>query len=189
LAALHHRDQTGQGQAIEVNLLSSLLSALTNQASGFVSGGHVPGIMGNAHPSITPYDVYQAADRPIVIAVGNDGQFAKLCEVLGIPDVPADTRFVDNTTRVAHRSELNDLLGPAIASRAADDLWQALTDAGVPSGPINTFDQAFALAESLDLKPIIEQEVDGQLRRQVANPISFSATPVEYRMPPPDLQD
>jgi crotonobetainyl-CoA:carnitine CoA-transferase CaiB-like acyl-CoA transferase len=188
LAALHHRDVTGQGQAIEVNLLSSLLSAMVNQASGFVSGGFVPGIMGNAHPSIAPYEVYQASDRPIVIAVGNDGQFSKLCEVLGIEDVASDARFTSNTSRVANRGALNELLTPAFASHEADFLWKSLTAAGVPSGPINTVDHAFALAESLQLNPVIEQEFNGEVRRQVANPITFGATPVTYRMPPPDLQ-
>lgn len=187
LAALRHREVTGQGQAIEVNLLSSLLSAMVNQASGYVSGGFVPSIMGNAHPSISPYEVYQASDRPIVIAVGNDGQFAKLCEVLDIAHLATDERFATNTSRVANRGALNELLTPAFAARQADDLWHALTQAGVPSGPINTVDQAFALADSLGLAPVIEMVTDGQVRRQVANPITFSATPVEYRSAPPDL--
>ena len=187
LAALHHRDRTGQGQAVEVNLLSSLLSAMVNQASGYVAGGFVPGIMGNAHPSISPYEVYQASDRPIVIAVGNDGQFAKLCQVLGLPDLPADQRFADNTQRVAHRGELNARLAPAFATATADHWWNALTQAGVPSGPINSLDQAFDLAESLGLHPVIEMGSADAPRHQVANPITLSQTPVAYRVAPPDL--
>ncbi len=187
LAALQHRTVTGEGQSIEVNLLSSLLSALVNQASSFVSGAVVPGILGNAHPSISPYEVYQASDRPIVIAVGNDGQFAKLCAVLGLDSVSGDDRFAENTSRVAHREELNALLLGAFAKNTADHWWKALTEAGVPSGPINSIDQAFAFAQSLDLHPIIEIENDGQVRRQVANPITFSKTPVEYRSAPPAI--
>jgi crotonobetainyl-CoA:carnitine CoA-transferase CaiB-like acyl-CoA transferase len=187
LAALNHRTATGRGQAVEVNLLSSLLSALVNQAASHVIGGVVPGILGNAHPSITPYEVYQAADRPIVIAVGNDGQFGKLCEVLGIEATASDMRFATNPQRVANRTVLNDILGGAFASASADHWWQALTQAGVPCGPINGIDQAFSLAQSLDLEPIVTIDHGGQARRQVANPITFSATPVEYRLAPPDL--
>ena len=187
LAALQHRTVTGEGQCIEVNLLSSLLSALVNQASSFVSGGAVPGILGNAHPSISPYEVYQASDRPIVIAVGNDGQFAKLCDVVGLVGVAADEKFATNTARVANRDELKGLLLEAFGKNTADFWWNALTEAGVPSGPINSIDQAFAFAESLDLKPIIEIEHNGELRRQVANPITFSKTPVEYKSAPPEI--
>lgn len=189
LAALNHRHETGEGQFIEVNLLSSLLSALVNQASSYVVGGKVPGILGNAHPSITPYEVYQTADRPLVIAVGNDGQFTKLCEVLGIPAVAEEERFASNTSRVAHRLEINALLNDALAKNGADFWWDALTKVGVPSGPINSIDQAFAFAESLALNPIITIEENGEQRRQIANPITFSKTPVEYRSAPPDLSN
>ena len=187
LAALHHRQVTGEGQHVEVNLLSSTLSALVNQASSFVSGGVVPEILGNAHPSITPYEVYQAADRPIVIAVGNDGQFAKLCEVLDCAELPGDARFATNSDRVANRVELNEQLDKAFATHTADHWWQALTESGVPSGPINSIDQAFELATELGLNPIIEMKSEGQARKQVANPITLSKTPVQYVSPPPDL--
>lgn len=187
LAALHHRAATGQGQSVEVNLLSSLLSALVNQASSYVAGSVVPGILGNAHPSITPYEVYQASDRPLVIAVGNDGQFAKLCEVLGEPALAAQEEFATNSARVTNRSALNARLAALLATESADYWWQQLTVAGVPCGPINTIDQAFALAESLGLDPVVDMDVAGQKRRQVANPITFSATPVEYRTAPEDL--
>ncbi|MFZ8979995.1 MAG: CaiB/BaiF CoA transferase family protein, partial [Candidatus Nanopelagicales bacterium] len=106
LAALHHRDATGQGQRIEVNLLSSLLSALVNQSSAYGAGGVVPGILGNAHPSIAPYEVYTTADRPLVIAVGNDAQFTALVGVLGAPHLAADQDYSTNPARVAHREEL-----------------------------------------------------------------------------------
>ena len=189
LAALNHRNVTGEGQQIEVNLLSSLLSAMVNQASSYVSGDVVPGILGNAHPSISPYEVYQTSDRPIVVAVGNDGQFAKLCQELGIPAIASDPKFATNPDRVANRVELNDLLVKQFAQHGADHWWKLLSDAGVPCGPINSISEAFALAESLELNPIITINQEGEERKQVANPITFSQTPVRYAVAPPSLDE
>lgn len=189
LAALNHRNSSGEGQEIEVNLLSSLLSAMVNQASSFVSGGVVPGILGNAHPSISPYEVYQTLDRSIVIAVGNDGQFVKLCDELGIPEIASDVRFATNPDRVANRDELNEILSAQFSKQGADHWWKALSSCGVPCGPINAIDDAFELATSLELNPIITIEQDGQLRRQIANPITFSKTPVRYDVAPPSLDE
>ncbi|NBO26381.1 MAG: CoA transferase [Actinobacteria bacterium] len=184
-----HRNTTGEGQQIEVNLLSSLLSAMVNQASSFVSGDVVPGILGNAHPSISPYEVYQTSDRPIVVAVGNDGQFAKLCHELGIPEVSTDAKFATNPDRVANRIELNELLVKQFLQYGADHWWKLLSAAGVPCGPINSLSEAFALAESLELNPIITINQEGEERKQVANPITFSATPVRYAVAPPSLDE
>ncbi len=189
LAALNHRNSTGEGQEIEVNLLSSLLSAMVNQASSFISGGVVPGILGNAHPSISPYEVYQTSDRPIVVAVGNDGQFVKLCDELGIPGLASDERFITNPDRVARRVELNEFLTAQFSKQGADHWWKVLSDGGVPCGPINSIDEAFELASSLELNPIITIEQDGELRRQIANPITFSKTPVRYDVAPPNLDE
>lgn len=183
LAALRHRDVSGEGQLVEVTLLGSLLSALVNQASAFVGAGVVPGIMGNAHPSIAPYEVYSAADRPIVIAVGNDGQFRALAAELGDPALADDPRFSTNPARVENRADLNAALVLLLAAATADE-WQArLTRAGVPCGPINNVGQAFTLAESLGLNPIAT--VDGT--PTVAHPIAFSRTPATYRMRPPEI--
>jgi crotonobetainyl-CoA:carnitine CoA-transferase CaiB-like acyl-CoA transferase len=121
LAALRHRDQTGEGQRVEVSLLSSLLSALVNQASGYVSAGVVPGRMGNRHPSIAPYEVFETRDRPIAVAVGNDRQFRSLCAALGRGDLAADPRFATNTSRVAARGALAASLSETLSSRTADD--------------------------------------------------------------------
>lgn len=183
LAALHHRDATGQGQRIEVNLLSSLLSALVNQSSAYVAGGVVPGILGNAHPSIAPYEVYTTADRPLVIAVGNDGQFTALVGVLGDPDLAADVDYATNPARVAHREELKVRLEALLAAAGADEWQRRLTQAGVPCGPINDVSQAVSLATSLGLDPVVK--VDGV--PTVANPITLSQTPATYRSGPPDL--
>lgn len=187
LAALNHRNQTGEGQAIEVNLLSSILSAMVNQASGFVSGDVVPVSMGNAHPSISPYEVYPTKDRPIVLAVGNEGQFAKLCEALGIAQLVEDDRFNSNSNRVANRKALNEILIKQLSENGADFWWQKLNAVGVPSGPINNLAEAFDLAKSMGLDPIVEINQNNEIRKQVANPISFSKTPVEYRSAPPAL--
>jgi crotonobetainyl-CoA:carnitine CoA-transferase CaiB-like acyl-CoA transferase len=189
LAALNHRNISGEGQEIEVNLLSSLLSAMVNQASSYISGDVVPGILGNAHPSITPYEVYQTADRPVVIAVGNDGQFAKLCDALGIAEVSSDPRFLTNPDRVEHRVALNELLNAEFSKLGADHWWQHLSEIGVPCGPINALDDAFKFAESLGLNPVITMNQDGEMRKQVANPITFSKTPVRYAVAPPSLDE
>ncbi len=183
LAALHHRDTTGEGQRVEVNLLSSLLSALVNQASGYVAAGVVPGILGNAHPSIAPYDVFSTADRPLVVAVGNDGQFAALVTELGAPELATHPDYATNPARVAHREELKARLEVLMAPSGADEWQRRITQAGVPCGPINDLAQAFALASSLGLQPIVE--VDGT--PTVAHPITLSQSPATYRSGPPDL--
>ena len=182
-AALRHREATGEGQRVEVNLLSSLLSALVNQASGYVAGGVVPQIMGNRHPSIAPYEVFHTADRPLVLAVGNDGQFAKLCGVLGRPEWAADERYAANPSRVAHRAELFADLDAVLRTRPADAWFAQLSAAGVPAGPINDVAGAVALAESLGLAPV----ADAGGVPTVAHPVAFSATPASYRLPPPGL--
>ena len=182
LAALHHRDATGEGQRLEVNLLSSLLSGLVNQSSAYAGAGVVPGILGNAHPSIAPYEVYDTGDRPLVIAVGNDRQFASLAQVLGAPGLADDTRFRTNADRVANRDALKDELLGLLAAAGADAWQERLTRAGVPCGPINDIAQAFDLAERLGLEPIVD--TDGT--PTVAHPIRFERTPATYRRPPPD---
>ncbi|WP_020672955.1 CaiB/BaiF CoA transferase family protein [Amycolatopsis nigrescens] len=180
LAALRHRDHTGEGQLVEVNLLSTLLSSMVNQSAGYTLAGAVPGIMGNRHPSIAPYAVFQAADRPIVLAVGNDRQFAALCEGIGLPE---DPRFGTNTERVARIDELTELITARLATRTAGDWFAVLGPLGVPCGPVNDLAAAFALAEELGLDPLVPSG-DGDL---VANPIGLSQTPPGYHRPPPRL--
>ena len=180
-AALRHRERTGEGQRVEVNLLSSLLSALVNQTSGYAVAGVVPQIMGNRHPSIAPYETLQAADKPLVLAVGNDRQFAALCVVLGRPELSEDQRFVTNPQRVAHRDALADELTAALSTRPADDWFGDLTAAGVPCGPINDIAAAVDLASSLGLAPV----VDAGGVPSVADPLTLSATPVRYDRRPP----
>lgn len=186
LAALHHRDRNGEGQRVDTNLLSSLLSSLVNQASGYLGAGSVPGIMGNRHPSITPYETFETADRPIALAVGNDKQFAALARELGIPEILSDNRFGSNPDRVANRDALCAILREALRTRGADHWHEALNRAGVPAGPINDLAEAFAYAEQLGLGPVVA--VPGTATPQVANPVTMSATPVSYRLRPPALE-
>jgi crotonobetainyl-CoA:carnitine CoA-transferase CaiB-like acyl-CoA transferase len=181
LAALHHRERTGRGQHVEVNLLSSLLSALTNQSAAFVAAGVIPEAMGNDHPSVVPYSVFATGDRRIVIAVGNDRQFRRLVEVLGLPALADNPSFATNEARVENRCELRTLLEAALAKRGADAWCLLLTEVGVPCGPINDIGQAFALAESLGLNPIVR--IEGSDVPCVANPVKMSGTPPTYRTP------
>lgn len=189
LAALRHRDRTGEGQRVEVNLLSSLISALANQSSGYVAAGSVPRAMGNRHPSIAPYEVFRTADRPLVIAVGNNRQFDSLTKVLGIPELASDDRFASNSARVANRAALVDALNGALAADTADGWFDRLSAERVPCGPINDIAEAIALADRLGLDPtvhITDPSRDAPVP-QVANPIRFSATPATYRTAPPRL--
>ncbi len=183
LAALNERSRSGRGQHVEVNLLSSLLSGMVNQSSGYVGADFVPSIMGNRHPSIAPYESYPTADTPIVIAVGNDRQFRACAEVLGCPAWADDPRFVTNPARVRHRAELFDLMCERLRTQGAEEWFAALSVVGVPAGPIHDMAGAFALAERLGLSPVAH--VDGE--PTVANPITLSRTPVSYRSAPPEL--
>jgi crotonobetainyl-CoA:carnitine CoA-transferase CaiB-like acyl-CoA transferase len=183
LAALRERDRSGRGQRVEVSLLGSALASLVNQASSYVCTGRPPRAMGNRHPSITPYETLATADRPLVVAVGNDGQFARLCRVLGLPELATDPRFATNADRVANRDALAELLERALAARGAADWVAALAAAGVPCGLVNDVGEAFALAERLGLDPVVAA---GGVP-QVADPIRLSSTPVSYRLAPPAL--
>ncbi|QBJ96781.1 CoA transferase [Rhodococcus sp. ABRD24] len=187
LAALNHRNSTGQGQRVDTNLLSVLLSSLVNQASGYLGAQAVPAIMGNRHPSIAPYEVFPTADRPIALAVGNDKQFAQLSDALGLPELAVDERFRTNTSRVVNRAALCDVVSAGLAAEGADHWFTTLTAAGVPAGPINDIAEAFDFAEQLGLDAVVD--VPGSSTPQVANPISMSATPVQYRSAPPQLGD
>jgi len=180
-AALRHRERTGEGQRVEVNLLTSLLSALVNQTSGYAVAGVVPSIMGNRHPSIAPYETFMTADRPLVLAVGNDGQFRALCSALGRSELGADPRFATNPARVAHRDELVVEITAELARRDADHWFGLLAAAGVPCGPINDIAAAVGLADSLGLSPV----VDAGGVATIADPMTLSATPVTYRRRPP----
>jgi crotonobetainyl-CoA:carnitine CoA-transferase CaiB-like acyl-CoA transferase len=189
LAALRHRDATGEGQEVEVNLLSSALSGLVNHSSAWVAGGVVPFRMGNAHPSVYPYEPMPTADRDLIVAAPNDRLFRRLCVVLGIPEVPDDPRFTRNKDRTANREELRPLLVERLATRGAEEWFELLVGAGVPCGPINTIDAGFAMAEKFGLEPVIEAGEGERALPMARNPIAFSATPTAYALPPPELDE
>ncbi|KAA1378142.1 CaiB/BaiF CoA transferase family protein [Aeromicrobium fastidiosum] len=184
LAALRHRDVTGLGQHVEVNLLQSLIGSLANQASAFLASGVAPTRLGNAHPSIAPYESLRCADGLLVVACGNDGQFGRLCDVLGLDDLRGDPRFATNGDRVAHRDELVRLLEDVLGQRPAAE-WQALLSAAsVPAGGVNDIAQGIELATSLGLDPVVE--IDGT-SPQVAHPIRYSAFTSTPPTAPPAL--
>src|SRR3954451_10765666 len=158
-AALVERDRTGAGRHVEVSLLDSVLTSLLNQGSGWVSAGAEPSRRGNRHPSIVPYETYDAADRPFAVAVGNDRLFGRLCAAIGRPELARDERFATNAARVAHLEALGEALEAVFQTRPAEHWVDALRAANVPVGPINRVSEAYALAESLGLEPV--QEVDG----------------------------
>jgi crotonobetainyl-CoA:carnitine CoA-transferase CaiB-like acyl-CoA transferase len=188
LAAVRHRERTGEGQRVDVDLLSCLLAALVNQGAGYTLAGAVPRRLGNAHPSIAPYELFGTADGDLVLAVGNDKQFAALCAVIGAEHLAADDRFSRNAARVANRAELRILLETALGTRTASDWVPLLSAVGVPAGQVNDLAAAFALAERLGLDPIVElPRPDGSTARLTRNPIGLSATPPTYRSAPPAM--
>jgi crotonobetainyl-CoA:carnitine CoA-transferase CaiB-like acyl-CoA transferase len=189
LAALNRRHETGRGQHIEVNLLSSAMSGLVNQTSAFVAGGVVPFRMGNSHPSLFPYEPLPCADGELIITAGNDGQFRKLCEVLGLPELPDDPRFGRNEDRTANRDLLRPLLVERLRTRGKMDWFREIIAAGVPCGPINTVDQGVAFAEEVGLEPVVTVGEGAAAVPSVRNPIRFSETPPDYRLPPPGLDE
>jgi crotonobetainyl-CoA:carnitine CoA-transferase CaiB-like acyl-CoA transferase len=189
LSALNRRHETGIGQHVEVNLLSSALSGLVNHASAYVAGGVVPFRMGNSHPSLFPYEPLPCADGDLIITAGNSGQFRRLVEVLGVPELADDPRFLRNEDRTAHRDELRPLLVERLRTRTKQEWFRDIIAAGVPCGPINTVDQGVAFAGEVGLDPVVTVGEGGAAVPSVRNPIRFSATPADYRLPPPRLDE
>ena len=188
LAALQARTQTGTGQRVEVSLMESGLSSLLNQASAHLLSGAVPGRLGNRHPSIAPYETFEASDGSFALAVGNDAIFARLCEAIGRPELATDERFATNADRLTHIDELGELLSTAFAADTTAAWIDRLTGGGVPAGPINDVPAAFALAAKLGLDATAEvSPPDGDPLRLAAPPIRLSGTPSAVRRPPPRL--
>jgi crotonobetainyl-CoA:carnitine CoA-transferase CaiB-like acyl-CoA transferase len=185
LAALASRGRSGQGCRVEVNLLSSLLGSLVNQAQGFLQTGDAPARMGNRHPSIAPYETLRCRDGLIAVACGNDGQFVRFAEVIGSPELSTDSRFATNSARVAHRGDLVAALESALAADDAASWATRLTAVQVPAGKVGTLADGFALAERLGLAPTIE--VGPSHTRQVRQAITYSPDLVTCPTPPPAL--
>ncbi|MDX9845285.1 MAG: CaiB/BaiF CoA-transferase family protein [Aquabacterium sp.] len=188
LAALAHRERSGCGQHVDLALLDVQVASLANQTTNYLIGGVVPQRMGNAHPNIVPYQDFPTHDGHMIIAVGNDTQFARLCQTLGHPEWAEDSRFASNAARVAHRQPLVALLSEATRARTTQDWIAQMEAAGVPCGPVNTVDEVFADPQvvarglAVSLPHPVASEVT-----TVANPIRLSATPVSYRSAPPLL--
>uniref|UniRef100_A0A9E7ZIX4 CoA transferase n=1 Tax=Bosea sp. NBC_00436 TaxID=2969620 RepID=A0A9E7ZIX4_9HYPH len=188
LAALARRAHTGRGDYVDIAMLDVQVSFLLNQAMNFLISGKPPRRSGNAHPNIQPQDVFPCQDGHIVLAVGNDGQFSKLCEVLGQPDLAADARFAKNAGRIANQAELSAILLAALATWPMTDLLQRLADAGVPSGPINTIPRVFEDPQVKHREMVVKvaHPLAPELP-QIASPMRFSEAPVTYRRHPPLL--
>jgi crotonobetainyl-CoA:carnitine CoA-transferase CaiB-like acyl-CoA transferase len=189
LLALRERDRTGHGSRVDVDLLGSLLAALTNQASSTLATGRSPGRLGNAHPSIAPYELFAAADRELVVAVGNDRQFAAFAAALGLPALATDGRFATNEARVREREALRAAIGPILATRPAAEWVALLSAARVPAGLVNSVAEAFAFAASLGQEAVLTttDPATGRSSRQPATPIHLDTAPAAHRTPPPLL--
>jgi crotonobetainyl-CoA:carnitine CoA-transferase CaiB-like acyl-CoA transferase len=189
LAALRERDRTGRGQHVEVNLLSSLLASLVNQGAAFINGGGAPTAMGNQHPSIAPYETVPTQDNPLAIAVGNDRQFAQLCEVLAIPDLATDSRYASNSGRVGNRDALIAEMEAVFKTDKSATWTRRLQAAGIPCGPVNDLAAAVELARNLGLDPVAKfpDAADGIGIATLASPLRLAASPIQYHRAPPEL--
>ena len=183
LAALREREQSGEGQHLEVALLDSAFAMLLNVGSGFLNTGDLPARSGNAHPSIAPYQTIPTATDDLALAVGNDALFARLCEELGRPELTSEPRFATNSERVVHRDELIAILSQIFAGESAQSWTERLTAAGVPAGPVNDVAQAYQFAESLGLEPVVDLEGV----RSTRSPMRLSRTPAVPQSRPPRL--
>jgi crotonobetainyl-CoA:carnitine CoA-transferase CaiB-like acyl-CoA transferase len=189
LAALNHRAATGEGQHVEATLMASALSGMVNQTSAYVAGGTVPFRMGNSHPSVYPYEPITTGDGELVVTVGNDAQFRRLCEVLGAPDLADDPRFAHNGGRTANRAELRPRLAGLLAGRTAAEWFDELIKAGVPCGPINTVDGGVEFAREIGLQPVVVAGPGASGVATIRHPLTFSVTPARYDLPPPRLDE
>ncbi len=188
LAALRHAERAGEGQHVDVALFDCQIAMLANQASNFLVSGKAPGRLGNAHPNIAPYQVFASADGYIVIAVGNDGQFASFARAVGAPALGDDERYRSNRARVANREDLVALIAPVMRMRATKDWLAAMETAGVPAGPINTIDQVFAepQARARAMTAPVER-ADAHGVSMVVHPVKYSRTPAIADLPPPAI--
>ncbi len=188
LAALFHRQRTGEGQYIDMALLDTAVAMLANMNTNFLVSGTPPHRWGNAHPNVVPYQAFRCADQWMIVAVGNDGQFQRMCEIGGRASLGADPRFARNSDRVRNREALIPLVAEMIAERTMNEWISAFEAAGVPCGPINDLAQVFETpqVQARALRVDIEREDAGPVPL-VGSPIKFSATPVRYDLPPPRL--
>lgn len=187
LAAIRHVEQTGQGQQIDIALVDSQIAWLINEGTNFLTSGELPKRRGNEHPNIAPYQVYEGSDGHVIIACGNDGQFSRLSDFLGLADLSKDPRFATNPARIQNREALNTILEPAFSQLSMVDITSGLEACGVPVGPVNTLDKVFDSdqAEDREMKISMENSAIKATVPMIGNPLKFSETPVSYRRSPP----
>jgi crotonobetainyl-CoA:carnitine CoA-transferase CaiB-like acyl-CoA transferase len=185
LAALRHRDQTGEGQQIDLALVDAQIAWLINEGANYLTSGTVPQRRGNGHPNIVPYDVYETADGHVILAVGNDSQFRRFCEFIDHPDLADDPRFATNPARLENRDALNAVLRPVVKTHASETMIAQLEARKVPVGPVQTLDQVFSTdqVEARQMQ-IAMQAAPGDVQL-IGNPLKLSRTPVTYRAAPP----
>lgn len=187
LAALRERETSGQGQHLALDLLSSALSGLVNQTTGYAACGNVPQRLGNDHPSLYPYGPFPAADRELIICVGNDRQFARLMQRLGLAELAEDPRFATMQARNEHRDVLRPLLVEALAHQTAQEWFDALQAEGIPCSPILGIDEGVEFADSLGLKPVVGAGSGAGSVPTIRHPVNYSRTPASYPKQPPAL--
>jgi crotonobetainyl-CoA:carnitine CoA-transferase CaiB-like acyl-CoA transferase len=192
LAALRHRERTGEGQHIDISLLDTQVSWLANAGTNYLTDRQLPQRLGNGHPNIVPYQVFSTADAPMILAVGNDSQFRRFCEVAGMAQLASDERYATNPMRVRNRDVLCELVDNVLQKRARSQWLRELDAVGVPCGPVNNLEEVFAdphvKARGAELSMPCEWADGGEVRL-LANPLRMSATPPTYRRPPPRLNE
>lgn len=186
LSALRHRDQTGQGQHVELALVDAQIAWLINEGVNYLTSGRVPQRRGNAHPNIVPYDTFATADGHVIIAVGNDAQFQRFCTVMDLVDLAEDPRFATNPARLENREALVPFIRDALATRSSGEVVSTLEAVKVPVGPVQSLDQVFASDQVAARGMQIDMPCDGaDPLRLIGNPLKFSETPITYRRKPP----
>ncbi len=190
LAALCHRDRTGEGQHIDLALVDAQMAWLINEGTNFLASGAVPERRGNAHPNIAPYDVFACADGHVILAVGNDGQFARFARAMGRPALAEDPRFVTNPLRLQNRAALTAIITEILAPLAQCDILERLAGETVPAGPIHNVAQALMSDQARARGAVVEmarQDCTAGAVQLLGNPLKFSRTPVRYRHAPPRM--
>ncbi|MEO9819865.1 MAG: CoA transferase [Paracoccaceae bacterium] len=188
LAALRHRDKTGEGQHIDLSLVDSSMAWLINEGCNFLTSGNLPVRRGNAHPNIVPYDTFEALDGHLILAVGNDSQFLRLCDAIDLPKVGADARFATNLLRIENRNDVTKLIADRLKQLTKADILARLNAAKVPAGPIHNVSEALQSDQAKARGSVVEipsEDVKEGAVRVLGNPLKLSATPVTYRSPPP----
>ena len=188
LAALRHRDQTGEGQHIDLSLVDTTMAWMINEGCNFLTSGDLPERRGNAHPNIVPYDAFAALDGHLLVAVGNDAQFLRFCDCIGAPNIGANPDYATNLKRIENRVALTRELSAVLATLAKDDILERMRAAKVPGGPIHTLDESLQSDQAVARDAVIgmaRSDVAGGEVKLLGNPLKLSKTPVQYRRPPP----